>query len=140
MRYTTLHHHHHVTNQAIASMPSTHALHYITLHAPLKQEWKTPFRGQRQAKRHMGGGEENLEKISLSSDKSVKTSREQLISCINRLGNRVRGQERLRICKRIAAHQVATMHESSHKSGLLLHDGKHVKAIRLTRGDTGPSL
>jgi hypothetical protein len=35
-------HHHHVTNQAIASRPLTPELtgmHYITLHAPLTQEW-----------------------------------------------------------------------------------------------------
>jgi hypothetical protein len=41
----------------------------------------------------------------------------------------MRGQKRLGISIRMTTHQIATVHKSSHKSGLLLHEGKH------TRGD-----
>ncbi|KAF6241283.1 hypothetical protein COO60DRAFT_294203 [Scenedesmus sp. NREL 46B-D3] len=78
-------------------------LHYITLHAPPNKEWE-PHSGANE--RLIRGG--NLIENIIVIRKNKRISREEFVRCIDRLSNRNRRQEGIRVCLRVAAHQIAT--------------------------------
>jgi hypothetical protein len=70
--------------------------HYITLHAPLKEEWEP----QSGANERLIGGRDIIKDLIVIRN-IRRTSRKELVCCFNRLNNRVRGQNGLRICIRV---------------------------------------
>jgi hypothetical protein len=86
-----------------------------------KEEWES----QSGANERLIGGRDIIKGLIVIR-KIRRTSRKELVRCFNRLNNRVRGQKRLWIRIRVTTKKIATMHKSSNKSRLLLHEGKHV--------------